>query len=255
MSTATVLTHAGRAEWARIWSVRSSWILALVTTAAVVGIGTVIGSDVANDPSAAPADADAWDGGRPTAMFALFGVLALSVVTTTADHGTGGIVPTLQWTPRRGLLLAARSGVIVVTTTLLGVALVAVASAVVWAFLPALGLPAATGVRFLGGLAFVYATTALLAVGLGLALRSTAGGLVTVIALVLVLPPLLGNLPYAWAVELSAAMPGSNAIFLIFGEGPSDAMTVVSSRLTLSAWALSALLAGGWRLLRTDANR
>ena len=75
-------------------------------------------------------------------MFALFGILAMSVVTSTADHGTGGIVPTLQWTPRRGVLLAARAGVIVATTTLLGVLLVAAASVVVWAFLPELGLPA-----------------------------------------------------------------------------------------------------------------
>ena len=255
MSTGTVLAHTGRAEWSRIWSVRSSWVLALVTTVAVVGIGTIIGSDGAADPSSVPADATAWEGGRPTAMFALFGVLALSVITSTADYGTGGIVPTLQWTPRRGLLLAARTLVIVVTTTLLGVVLVAAASIVVRLFIPGLGLPVGTGAALLGGIGYVYAAGALLAVGLGLALRSTAGGLVTVIALVLVLPPLLGNLPYEWAVDLSALMPGSNAIYLIFGEGPSDDMTVTSSRVTLAAWALGALLAGGWRLLRTDANR
>ncbi len=43
-------------------------------------------------------------------------------------------------------------------------------------------------------------------------------------------------------------------IFLIFGEGPSD-MTTGSARLTLAAWGLAAFLAGGWRLLRSDANR
>jgi ABC-2 type transport system permease protein len=255
VSALAVLARTGRAEWSRIWTVRSSWVLALVTALAVLAIGTVIGSDVAADPASAPADATAWDGGRPTAMFALFGVLALAVVTSTADHGTGGIVPTLQWTPRRGLLLAARAGVVVATTTLMGVASVAAASTVVHAFLPALELPPAEGLALLAGLAFVYATAALLAVGLGLALRSTAGGLVTVIALVLVLPPLLGNLPYGWAVDLSALMPGSSAVHLIFGDGPSDEMTVTSSRLTLAAWGSAALLAGGHRLLRADADR
>ena len=255
MSTATVLTRTAAAEWARVWSVRSSWIFALVTAVAVVGLGTIIGVDTSGDPSGPPQDATAWDGGRLTAMFALFGILAMSVVTSTADHGTGGIVPTLQWTPRRGVLLAARAGVLVALTTLLGVLLVAVASLVVWSFLPDLGLPARQGAETLGGLAFVFATGALLAVGLGLVLRSTAGALVTVIALVLVLPPLLGNLPYTWAVDLSAAMPGSNALFLIFGEGPSDDMTTSSARTTLALWAVAALAAGGWRLLRTDANR
>ncbi|WP_295657098.1 hypothetical protein [uncultured Nocardioides sp.] len=255
MSTAAVLARTGRAEWSRIWSVRSSWAFALVTAAAVLGIATIIGIDNAGDPTGVPDDATAWDGGRPTAMFALFGILAMSVVTSTADHATGGIVPTLQWTPRRRVLLAARAGVVVATTTLLGVLLVAAASVVVWAFLPGLGLPLGDGLETLGGLALVYATSALLAVGLGLLLRSTAGGLVSVIALVLVLPPLLGNLPYDWAVDLSAAMPGSAAVHLIFGGGPSEDMTTTSSRTTLVAWAAAALLGGGWRLLTADADR
>ena len=254
-TTAATLARTGRAEWSRIWSVRSSWIFALGTAAAVLGLGTIVGLDAAGDPSGPPSDATAWDGARPSAMFALFGMLALAVVVSTADHVTGAIVPTLQWTPRRGVLLAARATVVVATVTLLGVLLVAGASVVVWGFLPGIGLPAGEGADALGGLALVYACCALLAVGLGLALRSTAGGLVTVIALVLVLPPLMANLPFGWAVDLSALLPGSNALFLIFGEGPRDDMTVTSSRLLLAAWGAGALLAGGWRLMRTDANR
>lgn len=77
----------------------------------------------------------------------------------------------------------------------------------------------------------------------------------TVSALVLVLPMLLAELPYDWTVNLSAAMPGSGALYLIFGEGPRDDMTTTSARLTLGAWGCAALLAGGWRLLRADASR
>jgi ABC-2 type transport system permease protein len=255
MSAATLLTRTGRAEWSRIWSVRASWILALLTTTAVLGLGALIGNDTANNASGPPADASAWDGGQPTAMFALFGILALSVITSTADHATGAIVPTLQWTQRRRVLLTARAGVLVGTATLLGVLLVTAASTVFWAFVPEVGLPAAAGARFLGGVAFVYATGALLAVGLGLVLRSTAGALVSVFALVLVLPILLGNLPFDWAVTLSSLMPGSGAIFLIVGDGPSDDMTVTSARLTMAAWAVAALVAGGLRLMRSDAQR
>jgi hypothetical protein len=99
----------------------------------------------------------------------------------------------------------------VATTTILGVLLVSVASVVVWAFLPHLGLPVGDGANILGEL--------------------------------------------GWAVTLSALLPGSNALYLIFGEGPRDDMTTASSRLTLAVWAVTALLAGGWRLLRTDARR
>lgn len=254
-SSGATLARAGRAEWTRIWSVRSSWALVLLTAGAVLGLGVIVGLDAAGDPTGPPADATAWDGARPSAMFALFGILALSVVTATADHVTGAIVPSLQWTPRRGLLLTARTVVVAGTATLLGVLLVAGASGAVWGFVPELGLPITEGADLLGGLGLVYASCSLLAVGLGLALRSTAGGLVTVLALVLVLPPILANLPYTWAVDLSALLPGSNALFLIFGEGPKDDMTVASSRLALATWAAVALLAGGWRLIRSDANR
>jgi hypothetical protein len=254
MSTTTVLARTSHAEWSRTWSVRSSWVLALATAVTVIGVGTLIGYDAADGPSPVPTDATAWDGGQNTGMFALFGILALSAVTSTADHATGGIVPTLQWTPRRGVLLAARVGVGVLTATLLGVLLVAVASVAVWAFVPEVGLPLDHGAEVLGGLAFVFATGALLAAGLGLALRSTAGGLVTVIALVLVLPFFLAQLPYEWSLDVATVMPGSGALFLIFGEGPSEDMTTTSARLTLAAWAVGALLAGGWRLLRSDAN-
>lgn len=255
MGDLPLLGATARAEWSRIWSVRSSWTLVLVTAAAVLGLATLIGADAAQNPSNLPRDAVAWDGSRPTAMFALFGVLALAVVTATADHSHGGIVPTLQWTPQRSRLLLARTAVLGATTTLMGVLLVAGATLLVWSLVPDVGLPAGEGLREIGGLTLVLGLGALLAVGLGLALRSTAGALVTVIALVLVLPPLLANLPYDWALDLSAATPGSSALFLVFGEGPGDDMTTTSARLTLLAWAVGALLLGGLRLLRSDANR
>lgn len=255
MSTATALTRTSRAEWNRIWSVRSSWIFAAVITVVVIGFGTIIGYDVADDPTEPGPDATAWGGGRFTGMFALFGIVAMSVVTSTADHGTGGIVPTLQWTPRRGVLLAARAGVIAATTTTLGVLLVAAASVTVWVFLPELGLPVSAGAQTLGEVGFVLACGALLGAGLGLVTRSTSAALVAAIALVLVVPLLLAQLPYEWAVGTAARLPGAGALFLIFGEGPADDMTAAAARLTLAAWAGVALVAGGWRLLRSDAFR
>jgi ABC-2 type transport system permease protein len=255
MSTPTVLARTGSAEWSRLWSVRSTWFFAGATALVVLGFGTIFGYDVSDNPTGPDPGTTAWDGGRFTAMFALFGVLALSVVTSTADHGTGGIVPTLQWTPRRGVLLAARAGIIAGTMTLLGATLVAGASAIVWAFRPSLGLPFGQGVETMAELGFVYAGGALLGVGLGLLTRSTAAALVSVIALMLVLPLLLAQLPYEWSVELSTRMPGSGALFLIFGEGPRDDMTTTSARLTLGLWAVALTIAGGWRLLRTDADR
>ena len=251
----TVLARAGRAEWSRIWSVRSSWILAGVLTVAVVGIGSLIAIDLRGDTAPGDEFGSVWDVSLFTTLFALFGVIALSVVAATADHSTGGIVPSLQWTPRRPVLLAARVTTIAATTTGLAVLLVAVVGLVVSVVVPQLDVPVGDGASTLGTVAFVCGSGALLGVGLGLATRSTAAALVSALALMLVLPLVMGNLPFDWANTLAERLPGAGALFLIFGESPLDTMTTTSARLTLGAWALSALVAGGLRLLRSDANR
>lgn len=255
MSPALALVRTGRAEWSRIWTVRSSWVFAAALLVVVLGFGAVIGSDAAGDPSGVTPGSTAWDGIRFTGMFALFGLVAMAVVVATADHATGGIVPTLQWTPRRGILLAARTAVVAATATLLGLAAMAAGAVVVWTFVPFLGLPPGDGAALLGEMGVVLGCGALLGVGLGLATRSTAAALVLAIALLLVGPLLLAQLPYDWTLTLSTHLPGSGALFLIFGEGPSDDMTTTSARLTMAAWSCAALTAGGWRLLATDADR
>ena len=252
MSAPAIVARTARAEWARLWSVRSTWFLAGAVTLAVVGLGAVAGVDAARGWGA---DTTAWEAARFTTLFALFGLTALAVVATTSDYSTGGIVPTLQWTPRRGLLLAARSLVIGATCVGLGVALVAGASAMVSVLAPATDLPVRDGLELLGDVALVLGSGALLGVGLGLLLRSTAGALISVLALLIILPLVLGNLPFEAAVTIAANLPGSGAMVLVFGGGPDPSMTRDEATVVLLAWALGSLALGGWRLLRTDASR
>lgn len=251
----TTLRRAAAAEWSRIWSVRSSWALLAATAFVTIGLGMVIGQDAANEPEGVTPGSTAWDGGRFTGMFAMFGTVALAVVTAAADHGSGGLVPTLQWTPRRALLLAARAGTITLTVTLFGLALVAAASVVIVSLVPDLGLPLGDGLDNLGDLAWVLGCAPLLGVGLALLLRSTAGALVGALGLLLVLPLLVAQLPFDWTTTLAAHLPGSGALFLVGGEGPDDSMTTTGARVTMVAWAVGAVLLGGGRLLRADATR
>ena len=247
-----LLVRASRAEWSRIWSVRSSWWFTAGLAVVVLGIGTLAAIDIGHgvgDPTST-----AWDEALFTAVFALFGITAMCVVLACADHTTGGIVPTLQWTPRRGHLLAARTLVVVATTTLMGLLLVVGASVIV-RLVASVGLPLARGVEVVGMLALVLACSAGLAVGLGLVTRSTAVALVLAIALLLVLPPVLGNMPWTWAVETAERLPGTSALYLIGGSGPGDTMSAGQARVTLLCWAVGMLAAGGWRLVRSDANR
>jgi ABC-2 type transport system permease protein len=248
-----VLRRAVGAEWTRLWTVRSTWLFALVATAGVVGISLLVGSDSRGEGQT-EAGETVWLATQTLGMIALLVLLSMAAVSTTADYSTGGIVPTLQWTPRRGLLLAARSFVIAATVTLLGLALALVSAVLINRIAPVLAMPWAEGAETLAALGYVYALGVLLAVGLGLFLRSTAGTIVAVLALMLILPLLLGNFSYSWAQELAVLLPGSSAIKLITGDG-LPGLTTTGARVTLAAWGIGALAVGGWRLTRTDANR
>ncbi|HZB21283.1 MAG TPA: hypothetical protein VE463_15710, partial [Blastococcus sp.] len=106
VSTGRVLARTCAAEWTRLRTVRGSWWFAAAAAVVMVGIGTVAGLEA--DPF--PANSDpAWTASTVTAVPAQFALLALALTAVTSDHATGGIVPTLQWTPRRNVLALART--------------------------------------------------------------------------------------------------------------------------------------------------
>ncbi|MBR7744492.1 hypothetical protein KC207_14445 [Phycicoccus sp. BSK3Z-2] len=255
MTTGSTLARTVRAEWLRLWSVRSTWVLVTLLALFVAGLGAVAGWDAAGGGGFDAPSRTAWEDARFTMLFLLFGLVALACVATAADYGTGGIVPTLQWTPRRGVLLAARAVVVVGAAVLVAAVLLTVAAALVAVQVPGLAMPPGAGASTLGDAALVVGSGALLGVGLGFLTRSTAGSLVTAVGLLVVLPLVLGNLPYASLKAVAEHLPGAGAIFVVFGQGMSEDMTLASARVTLLAWGVGAVTLGGLRLLRSDAGR
>jgi ABC-2 type transport system permease protein len=233
--------------------VRATWWFLAAATVTMVGISTIAGAETHAD-AAGPQGEPAWQAAAVTTLPAQFALLALALLTVTSDYATGGIVPTLQWTPRRSVLFLARTVVGVAAATAAGVVIGIVASLAAYlAARPVLRLPLDEGLDVLGTVAFVVAAGACTAVGLGFLLRSTAGALIAVFLLMLVLPIMLGNLPWDWVVEIAERLPGTGAAFLLVGEVPG--MTRTSAVVTLLVWAGGALLLGWLRLLRDDANR
>lgn len=239
-----LLTRTIRAEFARLCTLRSMWVMALLTTIAVVGISVL---------SAANASAElgqpVWMSIRRLGMLAMAVLLSMATAAATADHGTGGIVPTLQWTPRRPFLLTGRAIVIVVT----GLIPAFVGGILAIGLAPELSWSWGQATEALAALGFVFALGALLAVGVGLLLRSTAASIGAVFALVLVLPLLMGNLPFDWTKDVAALLPGTSMRQLLIGEG-LPGLTDTGAKSTLAAWAFGAFVVGGWRLVRRDAN-
>lgn len=250
VSTARVLARTCAAEWTRLWTVRTTWLFLVAGAVVMVGIAAAAGSGARSDPQAA--GDPAWIAAEFTTLPGQFAFLALALTLVTSDYATGGIVPTLQWTTRRTVMLLARALVAVTVAT---TAAVLLALAAVLTALTASGGTlelSVDGADVLGTVALVVGAGATLGVGLGFLLRSTAGVLVSVFLLMLVLPIVLPNLPIEWGDDIARRLPGTGAVYLLVGE--VDGMTTSSATTVLLAWAGAALLLGWLRLVRTDAN-
>lgn len=253
VSTGRAFARTCAAEWTRLWTVRTTWWFLAAAAVVMVGLGAVAGFDAAADPVPPQGD-PAWLVSKISAMPAQFALLGLVLIAVTSDYATGGIVPSLQWTPRRTVLFLARVVVTAAATTSFGVLLgLASAIAAFTAARPGLSLPVDEGLEVLSTVALVFAAGTVLAAGLGFLLRNTAGGLVTVFLLMLILPVLLPQFGYEWMSTLARLMPGTGAAFLLLGEVPR--MTTTSSVTVLLAWAGGTLLLGWLRLMRDDATR
>jgi hypothetical protein len=249
--TARLLARTVAAEWTRLWSVRTTWWCILAAAATIVGIGATAAFDVAGEPVPVDERLPGEMAGHFGMLPGQFALLLLVLLAVTPEYATRSIGTTLQWTPRRGVLFVARVAVPVVVATVVGVLLTLLTDLAAWAIAgPVLELSVADLAESLGKVAFVLAAGALLAVGAGFFLRSTAGALATVFLLLLVLPLMLPAFGVQWMVDLARLLPGSGTAYLLLEE---PEMTTASSVAVLTAWAGGALVAGGWSLLRRDA--
>jgi hypothetical protein len=255
ISTGRLFARSCAAEWTRLWTVRStSWLVA-ATAAVMIGIALPAAFSATGQPDPPYGD-PAWNIATITAIPAQFALLTIALTAVTSDYATGGIIATLQWTPRRAVLFCARAVVAVAAATGVGVLVAAVSGVVAYVVArPVLSLPLAEGLDVLGTVAGVFAGGAALAVGLGFLLRSTAAVLVSAFLLLLVLPGLLPQLGYSWLTDIANWLPGTNALFLLTGEPVGRGLSQTSAVLTMLAWAGAALTLGGLRLIRDDAGR
>lgn len=241
------------AEWIRLWSVRSTWFFAACDVFGVIGISLLAGSELGGN---APTGASPWMIASFIGLPALFGCMVLFSITSTADYATKSIVPTLQWTPQRKLLLFARTTLTVLVATLFGMFLVTLAASIIWLHAQQLHFFSEQDASRLGLVAFVFGACTLLTLGLGLLTRNTATTLAVIFGLILVLPLLLQLLPFSWAMDIVDYLPGAGVIYFLIGEGPGDSsMNHTSATLLLLTWSVGVYALGVWRFLTDDANR
>ncbi|MGW2642315.1 ABC transporter permease [Streptomyces sp. NPDC001348] len=252
-----------RSEWAKLWSLRSTWITLGLGLLFLVGFGVIAAvhyqADYTSGRQMRPYDAHA------TALslsvfgtnFAQLALGVLGVLATAGEYSTGTIRSTLAAVPRRLPVLWSKAAV-------LGLVALVVATAGVFTAFPigagvVSGTPAALSlshpgvVRALLGAGLYLGLVAVIGVALGALLRSVAGGIAVLVASLMLLPGLVSLLPSSWQDDISEFLPSNAGESMFALTHDSTSLPPAAGLLVLLAWTALALTGAAYRLLHTDA--
>ncbi|MGW6564205.1 ABC transporter permease [Streptomyces sp. NPDC054975] len=257
MSTpAPALTHARvlRSEWHKLWTVRSTWITLVAAVALVLGVGILMGATYTSDGGDSDVD---------TVVLTLYGsqlggicLAVLGILVTAGEYSTGLIRASLTAVPRRLPVLWAKTTVFtaVIFTVSFVTALITFLTAQLFlsdtdqaASLADDGVLAA-----LAGNAAGVTLLSLVALGLGAALRSVPGGIGAFIGGVMVLPEVLGMLPYDAVDTAIRYFPTQAAGALGSADPMPNAASPGAALLALCLWAAASLIVPALSLKRRD---
>jgi ABC-2 type transport system permease protein len=243
-----LLESAIAAEWTRLWTIRPTWILLASGTALMTVIATISVTEA--DSQAVPV----WSAVE-TALFpaSLLVFVSMIAVFVTTEYTTGTIRSTLQWTPRRFIVVMARYLVPVGVTTAWLVSLSLILNLTGWGIAAEHGAVLGHDIlASLGRIALVVIFGSVLTVGVGLLTRNTAATLVIVFLLLILLPAALGATGVPWIASISHYLPGL-AIVSTLAVDEAEIGTGTSSAVMIT-WSAATTLAGGWSLIRRDSN-
>lgn len=254
------LGRAVHAEWTKLRTVRSTaWTLA-GSAAATVGLGAIIVIGHLDDyRRATPQERAAFDPVAESMVGLFLGLLGFAVagvLAATAEYSTGTIRTTLTATPRRLRVLAAKAVVVAAATTP-AAALTALATFLVTQPIMAresldASLAQPGVLRAVAGGALFMTGAALMALGLGVTLRHTAGAIATVVV-VFFITPLIGELqPDAWA-EVTKFLPHTAGNAMLATVAAPGTLSPGAGLAVFGGWIAVTLLAAAAALRCRDA--
>ncbi|MER7505487.1 ABC transporter permease subunit [Nonomuraea pusilla] len=252
-------------EWLKVRSVRSSYLtLGLSLAAILLGYGLAVMAKGMFDsaPPAQQAKARIAELEEVVVMVPQLCLGVLGVLTITSEYATGLIRTSLTVVPRRWPLLAAKTAVVGVLGLVVGPATVFGTYAVArWVlgdrFSGAYSVPFGARWPLLAALSLTVVVFALLGLGLGAILRSTAASIAILVGLVYVIPIVIGNIPEPWSERFGSLMIGALPRE-IAGDFPTDSvygslLPPVPAMLVLAAYAVVPIVTALWLVRRRDA--
>jgi ABC-2 type transport system permease protein len=253
------------AEWTKIRSVRSTvWsLLAFVIVA--IGFSALIAlviSNTWNSPGNHPNHVRLLT--DPTAV--LFGaglglgqlaIAVLGVIVISSEYSTGAIRASLLAVPRRIPMLAAKMIVFGLLDLVVSAITVFVVFFLTTAILRShvsitLSQPGITG-ACVGGILYLT-VLGLFALAVGGLIRHTAGAVATVIALILVVPPLISLIPGTIANHIHGYLPTvAGELVAQSSQQSADVLSPWQGFGVFCLWTVVLMIACGWLLTHRDA--
>ncbi|MBR7834844.1 ABC transporter permease [Actinospica durhamensis] len=249
-----------RSEWAKTWTLRSTWITLTVGLVLLVLFGLLSAANYAPAGTGHRHGSDASDavavalGGTDFAQLAL-GVLG--VLIAAGEYSTGMIRSTLAAVPTRLPMLWSKA------LTFGAVALVVGSVGAVVSFLGgsgflhgdaiSLGIGSSGVLRSLLGAGVYLGLVGVLGVALGTLLRSIAGGIGALVAVLMLLGLLTDLLPTRWGNDISPYLPGNAGGSVFALHQASNTLSPAGGLAVFAGWVVLALAGAAWRLKKSDA--
>jgi ABC-type transport system involved in multi-copper enzyme maturation permease subunit len=252
------LGGALRSEITKIRSTRSTYWTLLALVVATIGFGALASGGAASHGTPGP-NFDAAQVSLAGLYISQLIIAVLGALTITSEYSTGMIRTSLAAMPRRAVVFAAKAivfGAVALVTGLitcfcaffLGQALMAGKHIGV-----SLGDPGV--LRAVIGGALFLTVSGLLAFGIGMILRHTAGAITAAIGLLFVVTVVVNFLPDSWQVHLDKWMPAL-AGSRVWAVRPADGTPMLSAWAgfgVFAAYAAVAIVAGLIAFRRRDA--
>ena len=239
-----------RAEWIKLWSLRSTWITSFIAIAS------------GQRPEGQESAKDLITTGL---AFGQIVVSVLGALVITGEYASGQIRSSLAAVPRRGQLLLSKAVVLAIVSFLLGSLSVFLSWAISKPFLGehAGSLTDSHYAGHIWGSGLVFAVIALMALGLGFLLRSTAGTVTVIVSLLFIItaPLQLAASKWDWVFKIIGCLPSTVAQAVSdpfqrtteWGGLGAQFLTHGQAIAVFATWALIPLIAAWFVFSRRDA--
>ncbi|MFF4715224.1 ABC transporter permease [Streptomyces eurythermus] len=248
-------------EWARLWSLRSTWITLGIGLLFLVAFGLISASRYKSGSDSGHMDRDFADSTAVSLSlfgtnFAQLALGVLGVLVTAGEYSTGMIRSTLVAVPRRLPVLWSKAAVFglvaLVVGTVGGFVAFLFGSGIVAGTPAAVTLSHAGVLRSLLGAGLYLGLVGVIGAALGALLRSVAGGISVLVAALMLIPGLISLLPGSWRDGISPYLPSHAGESMFALTHDSTILSPGAGLLVFLCWTALALGGAAYRLARTD---